>query len=193
DRLDHPATPRSIMRPNVTHAVGRTSALSRTQRPAGSVYARSRVSRRPLQLSVSRQQPADGASTYDGPGPFRMIRRTGVPIVRVPCIRCMRIQSGITDLETRRGTQRILLLRPGAGGELSGHPNSTAPTAPCSPTTNGILVFGPENPARIQVGSVPRRISGRHGSTRVAAAPEPPSPTVAPATTRAATARALGD
>ena len=113
------------------------------------------MSRRPDQLSVSRQHPADGASTYDGPGPVVMIRLTGAPTGLVPSIRCSLIHSGATDFERRRGTQRILLFLCWAGGAFSGNPKSTPPIAPCFPSTYGTRGFGPLNPPRIQTGSTP--------------------------------------
>ncbi len=95
----------------------------------GGAYDRSSVSFRPDHVRVSRQHPAEGASTYDGPGPFAMTRRTGAPINRAPSIFCILIHNAAMVFEGWRGTQRILLLFDFAGGELRGEPKSTPPMA----------------------------------------------------------------
>src|SRR4051794_6019157 len=80
-----PATPRGTARV-VGHGAARASLASTgaSERRhgcqlVGGTYAKSTVSRRPDQVSVKRQQPTEGASTYEGPGPVVMIRRTGAP------------------------------------------------------------------------------------------------------------------
>jgi hypothetical protein len=84
-----------------------------------------------------------------------MIRRTGAPTSCVPSIFCILIHSAATRFETCRATQRTLLLRCCAGGELSAFtPQSTPPIAPCSPSTYVVRGFGPK-PPRIHTGKTP--------------------------------------
>ena len=111
---------------------------------------------------MRRQQPGEGRSTSDGPGPPGTILRTGGPATRAPSIGTARTQSAARELG-RLETQRILLLLSAAGGERSGWANRTAAISPDLPTACGIRGLGAENPARAQAGRTPVRTCGRHG------------------------------
>lgn len=111
------------------------------------------MSLRPDHVSVSRQHPAEGTSTSEGPGPFLMIVRTGAPTGCAPFIFWSLIQRAATPFGACLDTQRILLFLFFAGGALRGDVKSAPPMRPRSPSTYGMRGRGPLNPARIHTGS----------------------------------------
>src|SRR5438105_2149349 len=66
------------------------------------------------------QQDLARAVGIEGPTPPSTRRATGGPDGCAPSQRCAAIRRSVTRRGTTRGTQRILLFRPSAGGDISG-------------------------------------------------------------------------